>query len=144
MGLMKEFGVPVPRGAVASTPEEAERIAAESLNGYPLGGKVVRSEVVDPHKVHPDTFRNADRKWSSIPWRTVVRQLQSLPKSSMAVERTLKRKFTREDQAAQKLKAAGIDFEGPSFHSLAIQQGILLGDGEDEDEEDDEDEEEGE
>jgi len=26
MGLLKEYGIPVPKGAVASTPEEAERI----------------------------------------------------------------------------------------------------------------------
>ena len=33
--LMAEFGVPVPRGAVAKTPAEAKKIAAD------LGGKVV-------------------------------------------------------------------------------------------------------
>ncbi len=33
--LLSEFGIPVPKGAVASTPAEAKRIAAE------LGGKVV-------------------------------------------------------------------------------------------------------
>lgn len=38
--LMSEFGIPVPRGGVASTPEEAKKIAAE------LGGKVaVKAQV---------------------------------------------------------------------------------------------------
>jgi succinyl-CoA synthetase beta subunit len=31
MDLMKEYGVPVPKGAVASTPAEAESIAATML-----------------------------------------------------------------------------------------------------------------
>ncbi len=33
MGLMKEYGVPVPRGAVATTPEEAERVYSEAVKG---------------------------------------------------------------------------------------------------------------
>ncbi len=32
--FFKEFGIPVPKGGVAATPEEAEKIAAE------IGGKV--------------------------------------------------------------------------------------------------------
>ena len=46
MGLMKEFGVPVPRGAVASTPEEAERIASESLKGSSSADVVVKAQVL--------------------------------------------------------------------------------------------------
>ena len=46
MGLMKEFGVPVPRGAVASTPEEAERIAAESLKGTSSSDVVIKAQVL--------------------------------------------------------------------------------------------------
>lgn len=29
MGLMREYGVPVPKGAVASTPAEAEAVATK-------------------------------------------------------------------------------------------------------------------
>ena len=46
MGLMKEFGVPVPRGAVASTPEEAERIAAASLGGSSSADVVIKAQVL--------------------------------------------------------------------------------------------------
>ncbi len=33
MGLMKEYGIPVPGGAVASTPEEAEKIYGLNSKG---------------------------------------------------------------------------------------------------------------
>jgi succinyl-CoA synthetase beta subunit len=46
MGLMRDYGVPVPRGAVASTPEEAERIAAESLKGSGSADVVVKAQVL--------------------------------------------------------------------------------------------------
>jgi succinyl-CoA synthetase beta subunit len=46
MGLMKEYGVPVPRGAVASTAEEAERIAADSLKGSSSADVVIKAQVL--------------------------------------------------------------------------------------------------
>ncbi len=33
MGLMKKFGVPVPKGEVATTPAEAQAIASKMLGG---------------------------------------------------------------------------------------------------------------
>jgi len=97
---------------------------------------------VDPHKVNPDTFKHADRKWTTIPWRNVVRELQGKQKPSLTIEKRLKRKFTREEAANLKLKEAGIDFEGPTFKSIAVERGILLGDGSDQESEEEEEEEE--
>jgi nucleolar protein 15 len=103
------------------------RIAAESLNGYPLGGKVVRSEVVDPAKVHPALFANADRPWAAVPWRTVIREKQAAPKSARQAEGKMERLFAQEAAQAERLKAQGIDYALPTtYHSLAVKQGLLL------------------
>ena len=58
------------------------RIAAEALNGYPMGGKVLRAHVVDAKKAHPLLFAFADRKWAKIPWRRIIRELQAAPKAA--------------------------------------------------------------
>jgi nucleolar protein 15 len=115
------------------------RIAAETLHGYPLGGKVLRAHVVDPQKAHPLLFAFADRKWTAIPWRRLVRELQAAPKTGAAAAKKLRRALTREAAQEAKLRAAGIEYEAPSsFRTLALKAGVV---GEEEEEEEDDDDE---
>ena len=117
------------------------RIAAEALNGYPMGGKVLRAHVVDAKKAHPLLFAFADRKWAKIPWRRIIRELQAAPKAAAGAAKKLRRALTREAAQAAKLRAAGIEYEAPaSYRALALKAGVLE-EGEDEEEEEDEDEE---
>jgi len=48
MGLLKEYGIPVPKGAVASTPEEAERIfvVAHEEQGGKAADVVMKAQVL--------------------------------------------------------------------------------------------------
>jgi nucleolar protein 15 len=96
------------------------RIASEALNGYPLGGKVVRSSVVDPAKAHPSMFEAADRKWRKIPWRAVIREAQAAPRSATQVRNRQAQAIRRESKASAKRAKAGFDLECPtSFVALA-------------------------
>ena len=100
------------------------RIASEALNGYPLGGKVVRSSVVDPAKAHPSMFADADRKWRKIPWRTVIREAQAAPRTAEQVRSRQAQSIRRESKAAAKRLKAGIDLKFPSsFVALAAAGG---------------------
>jgi hypothetical protein len=52
MDLMREYGVNVPRGAVASTPEEAEKIYTDTLNSAGKGEYAIQpSSPWQPAKV---------------------------------------------------------------------------------------------
>ena len=51
-------------------------VVAETMHGYPLGGKVLVAHTVDPAKVHSATFAGDGAKFRNIPWRTVARQHQ--------------------------------------------------------------------
>jgi nucleolar protein 15 len=107
------------------------KIAAETMNGYPLMDKVIVAAVVAPEKVNEDLFRHADRKWKKVPWRKVIRGLQTRPKSEEGVARQVKSLVGAEAKSALKLAAAGIDYAlSTTYASLAVQQGLLVEGGE--------------
>lgn len=41
-------------------------IVAECMHNYLLFGSVLQCSVVEPEKVHPDTFKNANRKFVKV------------------------------------------------------------------------------
>lgn len=58
MDLMRKYGVPVPKGAVASTPAEAEALAAKMLSSS--GSKYLRIEVVGTVQMPCDPVTDTD------------------------------------------------------------------------------------
>jgi nucleolar protein 15 len=60
------------------------------MNGYFLFGRTLVCQVVPPEKLHPDTFRHANRKWQATPWRDVARKrhnkVRSLPPAPLMLE----------------------------------------------------------
>lgn len=87
------------------------RIAAETLNGYPLADRVLKAHVVEPEKTHPGMFRHANRAWRKIPWRNVRRQFEEVPVSEEAAHLRLQKLVERERLQEEKWKALGIDYE---------------------------------
>lgn len=105
------------------------RIASETLNGMPLEQKVLKSHVVDADKVDPSVWKFADRTWSKIPWRRVIRDLQLMPKPATAIKRRMNDLLKRESIAQAKLQALGIDYSfDSSYKQLSIDRGLLMED----------------
>lgn len=96
------------------------RIAAETLNGYPLSDRVLKSHVVDPEKTHPAMFRHANRKWKNVPRRTVRRQFEDVPVPKDAAHLRLERLVERERAQEEKWKSLGIDYEFENSYAKQI------------------------
>ena len=67
-----------PRTANCSlTDPKVAAVVAETMHGYPLGGKILVAHTVDVDKLHESTFEGAENgKFRQIPWRTIARQQQ--------------------------------------------------------------------
>ena len=55
-------------------------VVAETMQGYPLGGRVLVCHTVDPEKLHEKTFAGKDGDVAAkvaIPWRTIARKQQA-------------------------------------------------------------------
>lgn len=98
------------------------RIAAETLNGYPLSDRVLKAHVLDPEKTHPGMFRHANRKWKSIPWRTVRKQFEEVPVTKEAAHMRLEKLVEKERAQEEKWKALGIDYEFENSYAKQISE----------------------
>lgn len=53
---------------------EVASIAAEAMDGYLMHGQSLVAKVVPDDKVHPDTFKDADKRFKKVPWSSVERR----------------------------------------------------------------------
>jgi len=89
------------------------------MHGYLLYGHRLQCKVVSKDKLHPDTFKGADRKFKRIPYQRLAKQKHNQEKSPEQVERTVKRLLSKETRKRKKMKDLGIDYD---FAGYAAQQ----------------------
>jgi nucleolar protein 15 len=99
--------------------QETAAIVAQAMNGYFLFGRTLVCQVVPPEKLHPDTFRHANRKWQATPWRDVARKRHN--KSRTVSEQASRSKgLVRAEEAKRKqLMELGIDYDFGGYKAAA-------------------------
>lgn len=67
---------------------------------------------MEPSKVHPDTFKGANRKFTKLPWDKLNRERHNKPKTPEQRETRIKRLVDKEEAKRKKLaEVLGKDFE---------------------------------
>jgi len=96
---------------------EIAKIVSESMNNYLLYGHKLVCSVVPQDKLHPDTFKGANRKFKKIPYRTIAKDQQNAPKEPEQVQQNVERLLKKERTKRQKLEELGIEYEFPGYEA---------------------------
>eukprot|EP00168_Porphyra_purpurea_P004982 TRINITY_DN1600_c0_g2_i2.p1 TRINITY_DN1600_c0_g2~~TRINITY_DN1600_c0_g2_i2.p1 ORF type:complete len:269 (+),score=87.91 TRINITY_DN1600_c0_g2_i2:190-996(+) len=92
---------------------EVARIAAETMHGYLMFGRLLDVHMVPAERQHARLWVGAERKWHRIPWRAIERQRHNEVEPNAAASRRTMRVKRRAVVARKKLAAAGIDYDVP-------------------------------
>lgn len=89
-------------------------IAAETMNGYLLFGRLLDVHLVPAERQHERMWHGADRVWRRIPWRAIERQRHNGADPVAAAARRTARLVGRAKLARRKLAAAGVQYDVPA------------------------------
>lgn len=101
-------------GWVQFANDAVARIAAETMNGYLLFGRLLDVHLVPAERQHERMWHGADRLWRRIPWRVIERQRHNGADPVAAAARRTSRLVGRAKLAHRKLAAAGVQYNVPA------------------------------
>eukprot|EP01134_Creolimax_fragrantissima_P001090 CFRG1090T1 len=108
--------------------EEVAEIVATAMDNYLLFERLMKCKRVPANKVHPDTFKNSDRKFKKIDWTDVARVESHKPKTSAQIKINTSRLLAKERKHRAKLAAAGVDYDYPGYAHAAAQPATMISD----------------
>ncbi|KAJ3141589.1 hypothetical protein HDU90_005932 [Geranomyces variabilis] len=95
--------------------EEAAKIAAETMDNYLLSNCILKCKFVEAEKVHPDTWKGANRKFKVVPYAKIERAKHNKTKTPEEVEKQVQRIKKAHSKKAKRLQELGIDYEMPAI-----------------------------
>lgn len=93
----------------------AARVVADTMNSYLMFGHILRCEVVPPERVHPATFKGANRRFKRTPWNQIEKRRLDAGKTREQWQRKIKTEEKRRGSKAEKMKALGYEMEVPEL-----------------------------
>ncbi|GAB0491558.1 hypothetical protein MMPV_002812 [Pyropia vietnamensis] len=94
--------------------EAVARIAAETMNGYLLFGRLLHVDLVPVERQHERMWLAKDRPFRFIPWRYLERKRHNKSDPLLAAARRTARLLARARTASKKLAAVGVKYEAPA------------------------------
>lgn len=100
--------------------KEVAQIVADTMHNYLLYGRLLQCHIVAADKVHPDTFKNCDRRMKRVP-RAKIAALKHNVRGSDAekVTKLQKKLIAGENRKRKKLADLGIDYDYPGYDGAA-------------------------
>lgn len=101
---------------------EVALIVAETMHNYLLCNHLLDCKVVDPEKLHPQTFVGANRKFRQVPWRSIERDRHNMDRTTDQQDKRLHRLVKREKKKRKQLEALGVEYEFPGYSEKVLQK----------------------
>jgi nucleolar protein 15 len=90
--------------------KEVAKIVAETMDKYMMFGRTLECHLMDKDKVHPETFKNAHRKFHKVPWAKLERERHNQPRGAKQQDKRVKNLLKKEAKKRKKLAALGIEY----------------------------------
>jgi len=90
---------------------EVAKAVASMMNSYILYGHKLVCGVVPLEKLHPQTFKGANKTFKKIPWKKIAREQHNKTREPKQAEKLVKKLMSKEKKKRQKLKDLGINYE---------------------------------
>lgn len=104
-------------------------IAAEAMDGYLMFAQRLAVRVIPSSAVHPALFKGANRKFAKVPWRRVEAARANADRSPAAEAKRASRARGRDRARAERIKAAGIEYEYAPLSGKAVDGKAVEGGG---------------
>ncbi|GAQ91851.1 hypothetical protein KFL_008690020 [Klebsormidium nitens] len=102
---------------------EVAAIVAECMHNYLLFGSVLQCSVMDPDKLHPDTFKNANRKFVKVPWQRIAREQHNKERTPEEQQRVVTRLLKADETRRKRLREQGIEYDFEGFQATLPTKG---------------------
>ena len=105
----KKTGASKHYGFIEFRHASVAKIAAETMHNYLLFGHLLQCKLVSQEKVHPETFKGANRKFRHFPRRQATQSdIPSQQKTETQLKRIQERKTKKQIKLSSKLAELGI------------------------------------
>ena len=92
------------------------------MDNYLLFGHLLKCHVVEPSKLHPETFKGANKRFTKLPWDKMEREKHNKARTPEEREKQVQRLLAKEEEKREKIKEAlGVDFEFGGYAAEAAQ-----------------------
>uniref|UniRef100_A0A7S3BEE2 RRM domain-containing protein n=1 Tax=Haptolina ericina TaxID=156174 RepID=A0A7S3BEE2_9EUKA len=98
---------------------EVAQIVAKSMNGYLMFSKVLVCKLLSKEEVHPETFKNAHRRFKIIDRATMVRKNFNQPATESEAAKRETKLIAGDRRKRRKLEALGIEYGFGGFAASA-------------------------
>ncbi|KAF2840741.1 hypothetical protein M501DRAFT_1001758 [Patellaria atrata CBS 101060] len=90
------------------------KIVADTMNKYLLFGHILQVRMIPKDQVHPELFKNANRRFKTIPRAKIEGRKLRLGMEREGWEKRVQRESERRQKKAEKLKEFGYEFDAPT------------------------------
>ena len=97
---------------------EVAAIVAESMNNYLLANQVLKVVLLEPEKVHPQTFEGTGTKFKTVPWQRRAAAKHNRDRTDEEKVKRNKGLVKAEDKRRAAIAAAGIDYDFPGYKAI--------------------------
>ena len=94
---------------------EVAMIVQDTMDGYLLDNKLLVVKLVDQEKLHPDTFKGAEKTFKKIPWRELAMKRHNQDRTAAQQQKRLSSLSKRDKKKRQQLEKAGIEYDFPGY-----------------------------
>ncbi|TPX64411.1 hypothetical protein SpCBS45565_g05901 [Spizellomyces sp. 'palustris'] len=100
--------------------EDTAKIVAETMDNYLLFNHLLRCKFLPEDRIHPETWKGADKKFKVIPRAKLQREKHNKPPSKETHDRQVKSLLEKESNKRARLQTLGIDYDFPGYsHNTA-------------------------
>lgn len=97
---------------------EVAKIVASTMDNYLMFGHILKCKYVPSDRLHPDTWKGANRRYKATPWNKLERERLAQPKTKETWEKKVRREEAKRAAKAAKMKELGYDFKAPKLKSV--------------------------
>jgi len=91
---------------------------AEAMDNYLLYGRRLKCEIVNPEKLHKNTF--VSKKYFKMPWKKIAKTQHNKEKTAAEQERRTKKLLAKEADRRKVLAELGIDYHFSGYQAQAV------------------------
>jgi len=93
-------------------------VVADTMDKYLLFGRILACRVVPHEELHPQVFKNCEKKFVKMPVKKMARDRHNAPKTAAQQKRQSKTLLSKEKKKRAKLAELGIDYEFPGYAAV--------------------------
>ena len=98
---------------------EVAKIVAETMDNYLMFGHILKCKYVPTDRLHPDTWKGANRRYKATPWNKLEGKKMAEPKTKEQWEKKVSKEQARREAKAAKVKELmDYEYEAPKLKAI--------------------------